>query len=680
MKKLLLYFCVIFIGLATFSLDLKVGTYSDFPNSFYTNENTGVFTEILKDIANEKGWNLTIYNDTKEKINNMFFNNRLDIIYPTLVDSNFIIKDSMKIFTNSESIISIFDLKNKWIGVKKNSIFYKQIKDILNKNNVRCIFSEYESYDEIFKELKNKKIDIAVVSKNAGLILANKYNFIESRLNFSEFKFGIIAKDKTIQENINDYIIKIKENPNSIYYKTLKKYFNKKNNFILIEKDIYIYSFFIFAIIVLFFSRKKHIKKNKKILKLKETLEKELYDIKKSLENLEIEKQKLSTTFSTDKKAKESLKSIIDINSNISEYMNIDEDLFLTDLFRTSLNLLGADYGSIQKFEKNKWKFVDSIGHDINILKNLDLDRSYSVRSNEIKKINNIMKENESNMPLNVLKDLKEATKKIKTTLYIPFFVNQEKVAAITYDIKENSKKDFFGYDITISRAFKEIGESILKIKRQNKEFRNAYIKFANKLAIVSEAHDDVTGNHIYRVGILSEFIAEKMGLNYEFVEEIKNFAPLHDVGKIFIPIGILNKKGRLTRDEFDIIKKHTTEARKILEDNKYFKTALNIALCHHEKFNGGGYPYGIRGSDIPIEAQIVALADIYDALRSERPYKKGFSHKKATEIILEGDGRIKPEHFNPKVLEVFRMYNSEFEEIYDSNAGEKSKRKFFIF
>ena len=290
------------------------------------------------------------------------------------------------------------------------------------------------------------------------------------------------------------------------------------------------------------------------------------------------------------------------------------------------------------------------------------------------------MKENESTIPLDILTELKQASKKIKTTLYIPFFVNQEKVAAITYDIKENSKKDFIGYDITISRAFKEIGESILKIKRQNKEFRNAYIKFANKLAVVSEAHDDVTGNHIYRVGILSEFIAEKLGLDYETVEDIKNFAPLHDVGKIFIPIGILNKRGRLTRDEFDIIKKHTTEARKILEDNKYFKTALNIALYHHEKFNGGGYPYGIRGYDIPIEAQIVSLADIYDALRSERPYKKAFSHKKATEIILEGDGRIKPEHFDPRVLEVFKKYNSEFEEIYDSNAGEKSKRKFFIF
>ena len=367
MKRLFICFYIIFMGLTTFSIDLKVGTYSDFPNSFYTNENSGIFTEILKNIANEKGWNLTIYNNSKEKINTMFLNNSLDIIYPTLVDSTFIIKDSMKVFTNSKSIISIFDLKNKWIGVKKSSIFYDQIKTILNKNNIRCIFSEYESYDEVFKELKNKKIDVAIISKNAWLILSNKYNFIESRLNFPEVKLGIIAKDKSIQKVIDDYILNIKEDPNSVYYKVLKEYFNKEHSFILKKIDIYIYSVFIFFVIVLFFSRKKYIRKNKQILKLKEYLEKELYNVKESLENLEIEKQKLSTTFSTDKKAQESLRSIIDINSNISEYMNIDEDLFLTELFRTSLKLLDADYGSIQKFEKNKWKFIDSIGHDINI-------------------------------------------------------------------------------------------------------------------------------------------------------------------------------------------------------------------------------------------------------------------------------------------------------------------------
>ncbi|SHF26897.1 HD domain-containing protein [Marinitoga hydrogenitolerans DSM 16785] len=112
-------------------------------------------------------------------------------------------------------------------------------------------------------------------------------------------------------------------------------------------------------------------------------------------------------------------------------------------------------------------------------------------------------------------------------------------------------------------------------------------------------------------------------------------------------------------------MKKHTIYGAKILNEPD-FKIAKNIALYHHEKYNGNGYPYGLKGNDIPIEAQIVSHADVYDALRSNRPYKKGFSHNIAVEIILNGDNRTNPEDFNPKILKIFRTYHMEFKKLYD--------------
>jgi HD-GYP domain-containing protein (c-di-GMP phosphodiesterase class II) len=150
------------------------------------------------------------------------------------------------------------------------------------------------------------------------------------------------------------------------------------------------------------------------------------------------------------------------------------------------------------------------------------------------------------------------------------------------------------------------------------------------------------------------------------YVKEIREFAPLHDMGKIFIPKEILKKPGKLTNEEWKIVKKHTSFSYKLLGEEEYFAMALNISLYHHEKYCGGGYPFNISGDKIPLEAQIVSIVDVYDALRSKRSYKPNFSHEKAMDIILNGDQRTKPEDFNPKVLNIFKKYSEEIKELYD--------------
>ncbi|GAB6189589.1 hypothetical protein JCM30566_13300 [Marinitoga arctica] len=225
-----------------------------------------------------------------------------------------------------------------------------------------------------------------------------------------------------------------------------------------------------------------------------------------------------------------------------------------------------------------------------------------------------------------------------------------------------------------INAMNEELESSYKEIEKVNNELEEAYINFSTQLSIIAEGYDENTGNHVNRVGELSAFIAKKLGVKEENIQKIKYYAPLHDIGKIMVPKEILNKKGRLTEEEYEIMKKHTIYGGLILGNSPRFEIAKNIALYHHEKHNGKGYPYGLKGDDIPLCAAIVSIVDVYDALRSERPYKPAFSHEKAMEIILNGDDRTNPNDFNPEVLKVFKEYEKEIKELWEEINQHSSK------
>ncbi|MFZ5914436.1 MAG: HD-GYP domain-containing protein, partial [Pseudomonadota bacterium] len=156
------------------------------------------------------------------------------------------------------------------------------------------------------------------------------------------------------------------------------------------------------------------------------------------------------------------------------------------------------------------------------------------------------------------------------------------------------------------------------------------------------------------------------------FCDEIHYSAQLHDVGKMSVDQAVLKKKGRLDDGERTEMDRHTTYGHQILRDSPRLQMAAEIALNHHEKWAGGGYPAGLAGIDIPISARIVQVADVYDALRSERPYKRGFSHDEARNIILKGDDRLDPfEHFDPQLIELFADLHEGFARIWDDLRDE---------
>ena len=196
-------------------------------------------------------------------------------------------------------------------------------------------------------------------------------------------------------------------------------------------------------------------------------------------------------------------------------------------------------------------------------------------------------------------------------------------------------------------------------------EYEDAFNYTIMALARAAEANDMDTGNHILRVGEFSAHIARELGLAEKFVEDIRLQATLHDVGKVHIPSHILKKPGLLDAPEMEEMKKHPAFGAAIIGAHPNLAMARRIALCHHEKFDGAGYPAGLKGEAIPLEARIVALADCYDALRNSRVYKPCYDHKGAYAILTQGDDRTQPANFDPAVMDIFIRTAGHFEELY---------------
>lgn len=206
------------------------------------------------------------------------------------------------------------------------------------------------------------------------------------------------------------------------------------------------------------------------------------------------------------------------------------------------------------------------------------------------------------------------------------------------------------------TRQLEKYAESINKsyslLKEKNRELREAYLDTIQKLVLAAEYKDEDTGDHIVRISRYSALIAEKAGMSTADIENILYAAPMHDIGKIGIPDSILLKPSKLTDDEFETMKSHTTIGASILANSKpeILKIAQQIAISHHEKYNGKGYPQGLSGDKIPITGKIVGLVDVFDALTSRRPYKEPYPVEVACDIISKERG----EHFDPELADIF--------------------------
>lgn len=200
------------------------------------------------------------------------------------------------------------------------------------------------------------------------------------------------------------------------------------------------------------------------------------------------------------------------------------------------------------------------------------------------------------------------------------------------------------------------------EVRDRTADIRHREEEIALRLVWASEYRDDETGEHIRRIGLFSAELVKALGYSAEVIDNVRVASPMHDIGKIGIPDNILQKPGKLTEEEFEVVKTHTTIGTGILGNSNIplLQLASEIALCHHEKWDGSGYPKGLSGEKIPEFARVVAITDVYDALVYDRVYRPAFPEEKALAIMQEGRGQ----HFDSKMFDCFLDVLPQFREI----------------
>ena len=213
--------------------------------------------------------------------------------------------------------------------------------------------------------------------------------------------------------------------------------------------------------------------------------------------------------------------------------------------------------------------------------------------------------------------------------------------------------------------SYNEILEQ--RVHERTADLKEGYQETIFTMTRAAEHKDEDTGAHVQRISYYSRVLSEALGMDNEFIETIFFASPMHDIGKIGVPDHVLLKPSGLVQNEWEMMQEHAAMGAKILGDSKspYLKMGADIALNHHEKWDGTGYPNGKKGNEIPIAARIMCICDIYDALRSKRPYKLAFDHQKTVEIIIHGDSRTQPTHFDPLILNAFMLNHQAFCDIF---------------
>ncbi len=213
-----------------------------------------------------------------------------------------------------------------------------------------------------------------------------------------------------------------------------------------------------------------------------------------------------------------------------------------------------------------------------------------------------------------------------------------------------------------------DLKTSYLAEKQRAQELERAYHETLMRLVAATRFRDQETGAHIVRIGYYAKLLASRAGWEPAATDLLAEASAMHDVGKIGVPDAVLLKPGPLDVREWEVLKKHTEIGASLLRGSSspLLQMAGEIAWTHHERWDGSGYPRGLRGEAIPECGRIVMLVDHYDALRTSRPYKPALTHERACQIMLEGDGRTFPQHFDPRLLTIFREAHAELEAIYE--------------
>ncbi|MBL4937561.1 HD domain-containing protein [Clostridium sp. YIM B02515] len=543
------------------------------------------------------------------------------------------------------------------------------------------------------KELRESKEEY---DKTLGAIEKGYINAGSTRINFkgtlNELNPILIEHQKVWKVYKNSIDSVLKDNHNSNNYLQSIKYINENNEVLLNYSDTilnqvlnynnkkilsiyYALLFFIIAVLILlvvFIKRAYH------------DLLLPIRQLSKGMSNLRVDRNIMENTqvFYEVRQVFNEFNSLVGLIENLNK--NIPFKDTLNYIFNSFSAYIPYTYIGVALIEDNgssiKASYAVTGKYHENLPKRF-LGRKVSLSETSLKYVVDSGKER-------IIDDLEKYVEGKKAKEYNGILLEEGIRSSITFPLKSNDKvigiiffssKDKNVYKKEHIRFLKTLANSIVLSLEKDILMQDMVISSTLALAKLTEERDSDTGEHLNRMKtyakMLAKFLSEeekyKDIIDRDYIDDIERFAPLHDVGKVAIRDEILLKPGKLTYEEFETMKTHTTYGARVLsmaDENlekhgrSIFTLAVEIAEGHHEKWDGSGYPHGRSGEEIPLSARIVALADVFDALTSKRPYKKPFTFEESINIIKDGYGK----HFDPYIIDVFIKNIESIRNLYD--------------
>ncbi|WP_459481777.1 HD-GYP domain-containing protein [Clostridium saccharoperbutylacetonicum] len=347
---------------------------------------------------------------------------------------------------------------------------------------------------------------------------------------------------------------------------------------------------------------------------------------------------------------------IVNVFDSFENMHKMSKDDFLEKIFVGAFKLIPeAQKGSFFELVEDKYVPIFCNGYDMDVLRKLEFKREDAFIEYKCSDVSSIEAyeiyierrddSKYSEEMINIFKSL--GTYNSYTSLYAPIQVEGVNVGIICFECFD--KKSFSKDSKKVLKFYAQIISNFYAMKTFHEKEKKMYDDIVTALVSAIEVNDKYTEGHAKRVREYSCAIAEELELPKVKINDISTAALLHDIGKIGISTEILNKPGKLTEEEYGIIKQHPVYTKTILEKIRGFSTITNFAYNHHENYDGSGYPRGLKNNEIPLEAQIIQVADAYDAMTSERAYRKALSTEDALNIIKKEMGK----QFNPEIAKV---------------------------
>ncbi len=344
---------------------------------------------------------------------------------------------------------------------------------------------------------------------------------------------------------------------------------------------------------------------------------------------------------------------MIELVSNMEDKTLLSEKEFFSDLLDHAVEIIPeADYGKVCIINKqDKCEYIDAVGHDIKILEKITFDHELLIDEGN-KSVNNTKNYffDIDRMELDKQKLFLKALKPIKDSLYINIIIDGQTVGRMGLDIKKDSSRKFSDITKKVLESFSTLASSFFAFKRFDNLQTNFTKELLTSIIKIMEMYDLYTKGHSENVAKIAAAIAKEMNLSKQTIRNTYWAGLVHDIGKLLIPLDIINKNGKLTDKEYELIKKHPVWGSKALSSSETLKPIAKYLLYHHERWDGRGYPEGLKEEEIPVISQILGVADAWDAMLSKRAYRNSLSFEKAVAEIKSNRGS----QFSPQVADTF--------------------------